>query len=84
MATTRYQRDAVSQIDNQILARAAFNLDDRQRKVFSQRLIRRAPKTLQQLANELGVSKERVRQIQSRAFERVSRFIDGETPIGKD
>ena len=75
MATTQFQRNLISQIDNTILGRAAGCLDDRQRKVFSQRLIRHDPKTLRQLGSELGLSKERVRQIQCKAFERVSQVI---------
>ncbi len=78
MATTQYQRDFVSRIDNGLLGRAACHLDDRQRKVFSQRLIRNDPKMLKQLGNELGLSTEHIRQIQGKAFECVNKIVQEE------
>lgn len=76
MATTQYQRDFVSQIEPSVLGRAICSVDDRCRKILSQRLIRQEPKTLKQLSKELNISIERVRQIQTVAFERVRRSLD--------
>src|SRR5580765_3977239 len=48
-------------------------LDDRQRKV----LALRAKLSFQSISQELGVSKERVRQIQNRAIEKLIKRIPG-------
>ena len=76
MSSTQSQRDYLSKLDPALLQRAAFHIDDRYRKVLSQRLIRKEPKTLLQLSAELEISKERVRQIQGAAFEKVKREVE--------
>lgn len=52
-------------------------LDDRERDVFKSRKLSERPSTLEVLAQKYGVSRERIRQIELRAFERVkSRMLD--------
>jgi RNA polymerase sigma-32 factor len=54
--------------------RAAMDvLSERERRVFAARRLEEHPPTLEQLGRELSVSNERVRQIESRAFEKVKR-----------
>jgi RNA polymerase sigma-32 factor len=48
-------------------------LDDRERSIFEARLLADEPVTLEQLAMKFNVSRERVRQIEARAFEKVRR-----------
>jgi RNA polymerase sigma-32 factor len=60
-------------------------LNDRERRIFEARRLADDPVTLEELASEFGVSRERVRQIEVRAFEKVqqavmSRVRDMETP----
>jgi RNA polymerase sigma-32 factor len=62
-------------------------LNDRERRIFEARRLADDPVTLEQLAEEFGVSRERVRQIEVRAFEKVqqavvSRVHEMETPKG--
>src|ERR1700722_7607706 len=46
-------------------------LDDRERRIFEARHLVDAPSTLDALAEEFHVSRERIRQIETRAFEKV-------------
>src|ERR1700716_3661632 len=53
------------------LVRAIGVLNDRERRIFEARHLIDEPKTLEDLAIEFKVSRERVRQIEVRAFEKV-------------
>jgi len=46
-------------------------LNERERRIFEARRLAENPITLEELADEFGVSRERVRQIEVRAFEKV-------------
>jgi RNA polymerase sigma-32 factor len=50
-------------------------LNDRERRIFEARRLVDGPVTLEDLATEFGVSRERVRQIEARAFEKVRNFV---------
>jgi RNA polymerase sigma-32 factor len=50
-------------------------LNDRERRIFEARRLADDPVTLEQLAEEFGVSRERVRQIEVRAFEKVQKAV---------
>jgi RNA polymerase sigma-32 factor len=50
-------------------------LNDRERRIFETRRLVDDPLTLEELADEFGVSRERVRQIEVRAFEKVQRAV---------
>ncbi len=67
------------------LSEALSVLNDRERRIFEARQLADEPVTLEELAEEFGVSRERVRQIEVRAFEKVqkavrNRVADLETP----
>jgi RNA polymerase sigma-32 factor len=55
------------------LAQALAVLNGRERRIFEARRLAERPVTLEQLAREYAVSRERVRQIEARAFEKVQR-----------
>jgi RNA polymerase sigma-32 factor len=57
------------------LVRAIGVLDNRERRIFEARHLIEQPRTLEDLAEEFHVSRERVRQIEVRAFERVQTAI---------
>src|SRR5262244_177996 len=57
------------------LASALSALNDRERRIFEARRLAEEPITLSELADELGVSRERVRQISVCAFEKVQRAV---------
>jgi RNA polymerase sigma-32 factor len=75
------------ELDNRrdALKSALSVLNERERRIFEARRLAEEPITLEELAAEFGVSRERVRQIEVRAFEKVqlavmSKMHDLETP----
>jgi RNA polymerase sigma-32 factor len=58
-----------------MLEAAMATLTERERHIFTERRLRDDPVTLEDLSNDFGVSRERVRQIEVRAFEKVQRAI---------
>jgi RNA polymerase sigma-32 factor len=50
-------------------------LNERERRIFEARRLADEPITLEDLASEFGVSRERVRQIEVRAFEKVQKAV---------
>jgi RNA polymerase sigma-32 factor len=64
---------ASEELDNrrQALSGALTVLNDRERRIFEARRLADDPLTLEELSGEFGVSRERVRQIEVRAFEKV-------------
>jgi RNA polymerase sigma-32 factor len=59
----------------QALGEALTVLNTRERRIFEARRLTDEPITLEELADEFGVSRERVRQIEVRAFERVEKAV---------
>jgi RNA polymerase sigma-32 factor len=57
------------------LGEALSVLNERERRIFEARRLADDPITLEDLATEFGVSRERVRQIEVRAFEKVQRAV---------
>ncbi len=48
---------------------------DRERRIFEARRLAEDPVTLEQLSDEFHISRERVRQIEVRAFEKVQEAV---------
>jgi RNA polymerase sigma-32 factor len=57
------------------LVQAMDALNDREKRVFEARRLRDDPATLEDLSTEFGVSRERIRQIEVRAFEKVQKAV---------
>jgi RNA polymerase sigma-32 factor len=68
---------ASEQADNRhkALGEALDVLNERERRIFEARRLAEDPMTLEDLADEFGVSRERVRQIEVRAFEKVQKAV---------
>ncbi|MGH6920786.1 MAG: RNA polymerase sigma factor RpoH [Geminicoccaceae bacterium] len=60
-----------------LLHRAMVVLNDRERHILSERRLKDEPTTLEELSTQYGISRERVRQIEVRAFEKLQRAIKG-------
>jgi RNA polymerase sigma-32 factor len=60
-----------------LLHRAMKVLNDRERHILSERRLQDEPTTLEALSAQYGISRERVRQIEVRAFEKLQRAIKG-------
>ena len=58
-----------------LLTDAMRTLSDRERHILTQRRLIEEPKTLEDLSDEFKISRERVRQIEVRAFEKLQRAM---------
>ena len=72
---TRLAESEESENRRKALGDALWVLNDRERRIFEARRLADDPITLEDLAAEFGVSRERVRQIEVRAFEKVQRAV---------
>jgi len=72
---TRLVEDEESDNRKKALGEALSVLNERERRIFEARRLADDPITLEDLAAEFGVSRERVRQIEVRAFEKVQRAV---------
>jgi RNA polymerase sigma-32 factor len=57
------------------LEAAMENLNERERRIFTARRLADEPMTLEELSAEFNVSRERIRQIEVRAFEKVQKAV---------
>jgi RNA polymerase sigma-32 factor len=60
-----------SQLRMEMLAEAMNSLNDRERHILTERRLTEKPQTLEELSQEYAVSRERIRQIEVRAFEKL-------------
>jgi len=56
-------------------------LKDRDRKILHERLLAEVPLTLQEIADEYGISKERARQIEARLIEKLKDYLKDFKPV---
>jgi len=59
----------------ELLQEAMAELTDRERHILTERRLKDEPTTLEELASQYGVSRERVRQIEVRAFEKLQKSM---------
>ena len=59
------------QVRHDLLAQAMESLNDREKNILVERRLSEEPKTLEDLSQVYGVSRERIRQIEVRAFEKL-------------
>jgi RNA polymerase sigma-32 factor len=74
---------ASEEFDNRrkALASALSALNDRERRIFEARRLAEEPITLKELADEFGISRERVRQIGACAFEKVQKSVKNRVAV---
>ena len=60
-----------SQVRHELLVKAMDSLNDREKHILTERRLSEDPKTLEELSQVYGVSRERIRQIEVRAFEKL-------------
>ncbi|MEE8319085.1 MAG: sigma factor-like helix-turn-helix DNA-binding protein, partial [bacterium] len=59
-------------------------LPERDKKIFTSRWMGDDPLTLQELGDELGITRERVRQLEKRIVDRLREYLDEEGLIASD
>lgn len=57
------------------LGEFSAKLNDREQKILQERLLAELPVTLQEIADDYGITKERVRQLESRILEKLKKFL---------
>ncbi|TNC97164.1 MAG: RNA polymerase sigma-32 factor [Stygiobacter sp.] len=62
-------------IRSKLLSAALDTLNERERSILTQRRLKEDPATLEDLSQQYGISRERVRQIEVRAFEKLQKSI---------
>ncbi len=62
-----------------LLASAMEALNDREKHILTERRLKENPTTLEDLSQEYGISRERVRQIEVRAFEKLQKAVKNKT-----
>jgi RNA polymerase sigma-32 factor len=72
---TQLAEDEERSIRMALLEEAMKELSDRERHILTERRLKDNPTTLEELASEYGVSRERVRQIEVRAFEKLQKAM---------
>jgi RNA polymerase sigma-32 factor len=72
---TQLAEDEERSIRMSLLDEAMKELTDRERHILTERRLKDNPTTLEELASEYGVSRERVRQIEVRAFEKLQKAM---------
>ena len=61
--------------DGRMVPASMTTLNDRERYILTKRRLSEDPTTLEDLSQEYGISRERVRQIEVRAFEKLQKAI---------
>ena len=67
----RIAEDQESRVRHDLLMDALETLNDREKHILTERRLTDEPKTLEELSQVYGVSRERIRQIEVRAFEKL-------------
>ncbi|MGA9581740.1 MAG: RNA polymerase sigma factor RpoH [Allosphingosinicella sp.] len=66
-----------SQVRHELLVEAMQALNDREKHILTERRLTDEPKTLEELSQVYDVSRERIRQIEVRAFEKLQKALMG-------
>jgi len=72
--TTVVEADELA-MRRRLVGQAMERLDDRERRILFERRLKDNPSTLEALSQQFSVSRERVRQIEVRAFEKLQRAV---------
>ncbi len=72
---TLLQESEEGQLRSRMLTTALKTLKDRERHIITERRLKEEPSTLEDLAKIYGISRERVRQIEVRAFEKLQKTM---------
>ncbi|MDH7638526.1 RNA polymerase sigma factor RpoH [Sphingomonas oryzagri] len=71
----RLAEDEEKHVRHDLLVEAMDDLNDREKHILAERRLSDEPKTLEELSQVYGVSRERVRQIEVRAFDKLQKAM---------
>lgn len=71
----RLEEDQEKHVRHDLLVEAMDDLNDREKHILAERRLADDPKTLEELSQVYGVSRERVRQIEVRAFDKLQKAM---------
>lgn len=69
-----------SQLRASQIQTALRQLNDREKQIVEERILNDEPRTLQELANDFGISRERVRQLEKNALGKLRKTLTSATP----
>ncbi|MCY4533534.1 MAG: sigma-70 family RNA polymerase sigma factor, partial [Gammaproteobacteria bacterium] len=69
--------EEISEMQSRDLQSALESLDDRARDIVTSRWLMDSKTGLRELSEKYGVSMERIRQIEARAFEKMQPYLEG-------
>ncbi|WP_155810613.1 sigma-70 family RNA polymerase sigma factor [Persephonella sp. KM09-Lau-8] len=72
--TTNMEKELDLQKLQKLIKKAVSKLNEKERKIIKERYLKEN-KTLREIGEEMGISKERVRQIEKNALEKMKRFM---------
>jgi len=75
LADERLARDQLIRMIRDRLPRFEETLNDKERKILSERLLAEEPKTLQEVADQYGLTRERARQIEAKVIQKLRDFL---------
>jgi len=75
-----YAREEILNNFKRLLKEFAQTLTGKDYVIFHERLIAENPKTLHELSQKLGISKERVRQIEEKIIKKLKKFLEEKLP----
>jgi RNA polymerase sigma-32 factor len=64
----------------EILGRMQHSLNDKEKTILAARLLSDEPLTLQDIADQFGISRERVRQIEANLLKKMKKYLEKEVP----
>ena len=70
-----YEQSEEQEMRSKLLHQAMIGLNERERRIFEARRMSEDPMTLEDLSQEFNVSRERIRQIEVKAYEKVEKAV---------
>ena len=68
-------------VKKRLLLQAIETLSDREKTIISKRFLTDDPVTLEDLGLQFKISRERIRQIENKAFEKISKYVKAEASL---
>ncbi len=70
-----FHTEEVEHLQKKILSEAIQSFNEREQVIIQRRFLKQSPDTLENIGQDLGISRERVRQLEGRIFERLANIV---------